>query len=100
MSYYYARRMDQVCGCQDNSVSTAFALCSHALQAQKEDYGESTEGGWRTLSDSQGRERGKKLCAIRTNKDRTGTFEPPCKGHAECGRRQHDAKLTKNKHPP
>lgn len=45
--------------------------------------------------------RGKKLCAIRTNKDRTGTFEPPCKGHAECGRRQHEAKLPrKKKHPP
>jgi hypothetical protein len=60
MSYYYAALGYE--GAKTKRVSTTFALCSHALKARTENYGESTGGKWRTLSDSQGQER-RKSCA-------------------------------------
>lgn len=80
MSYYYAAIGYD--GAKTKRVSTTFALCSHALQAQKENYGESTgEGGGG--EDAQRLSRAgeeKKLCVIRTKKDRTGDSGPPAKG--------------------
>ena len=99
MSYYYARRLGYE-GYEDKK--KAFRLPSHCARTRcklEKKIMEKVRDGSRGRSATLKDRRGEKLRAIRTKKDRTGSFEPPCEGHTMCGRRQHEAKLAQKKTP-
>ena len=86
--------------CQGKTLRLPLDCARTRCKLKKENYGGSREGvsGGRsaTLKDGRG-----KSCAqfvrIRTGQ---GYLSPPGKGHAECRRRQHEAKAAQKKHPP